>query len=217
MSINEVIYSAGKVFDNLRTGRLDTDSFLRHGDTSGIASRADLELLRDLQSAAGVAMSARQAEETPSAHLAVRINGSMTRSAALRPGVLRTAEQNIGVATPYGRHSPPALTLEELQALIEGTQGLPDVPQRAAHLFVAVAAAQPFEDGNKRTALLLANTLLPGRTILAAPYSEDDATVSSRFHDLLSQAYMFGETGPAAEYLVHHGLQERPDTDSGGD
>ena len=204
----EVIYTAGKVFDNLRTGRLGTDSFLRSGDTDGIASRADLELLRDLRAAAEVAVVARISRETPSAEIAVQINAAMTRSAALRPGVLRTDDQGIGVGTAYGHHTPAALTLDDLQALIETALDRPDPGDRAAHLFVTLAAAQPFEDGNKRTALLLANVLLPPTTILTAPYSEEDPAVSARFHDLLARAYIYGEVEEAAEYLCTHGLRE---------
>lgn len=204
----EVIYTAGRVFENLRTGRVDTDSFLRNGDTSGIVSRADLELLRDLRTAAEVAVDARINRQTPSAELAVQINAAMTRSAALHPGTLRTDDQNIGVTTPYGRHSPPALSSEELQSLIEVALTHSDSGDRAAHLFVALAAAQPFQDGNKRTALLLANVLLPQSSILTAPYSEEDSTVSTTFHDLLSRAYIYGETSNAADYLLTYGLRD---------
>ena len=44
-----VVYSSGRVFDGLSTGRLDTENFLRTGSLDGVASRADLALLEDLR------------------------------------------------------------------------------------------------------------------------------------------------------------------------
>ncbi|SER61390.1 hypothetical protein [Corynebacterium cystitidis] len=101
-SMVSVLYSAGKVFDNLRSGRLATEAFLRSGKTCGIASRADLQLLEDLKDAGHIVAQAKRAGLHPSAELVCAINAAMTRSVALHPGELRTLEQNSGVRTSYG-------------------------------------------------------------------------------------------------------------------
>ena len=82
----------------------------------------------------------------------------------------------------------------------------PTTQSAAARLFVLLAAAQPFEDGNKRTALLAANVALGQSGTLRAPYSENAPEIANRFHDLLARAYIFGEIEPAADYLVTNGI-----------
>lgn len=202
-----VIYSAGKVFDNLRTGRLATEEFLANGSTAGIASRADLQLLQDLQDAARIALRAKHYRQPVTAELVCELNATMTRSAALHPGQLRREEQRIGVRTTYGDHMPPALTMEKLQALVEedetGTSTPDPMLARAALLFVRLAKAQPFEDGNKRTAILAANALLPEGTVLVVPHdAEASGEIESTFHDLLARAYIHGDDDRSAIHAV---------------
>lgn len=79
------------------------------------------------------------------------INATITRSGALHPGQLRTQDQAIGVTTPYGRHSPDALTEDQLQLLLDNATRSPEAEENALDLFINLAKAQPFEDGNKRT------------------------------------------------------------------
>ncbi|MDK4283108.1 Fic family protein, partial [Corynebacterium propinquum] len=74
-------------------------------------------------------------------------------------------------------------------------------------LFVLLAKAQPFGDGNKRTALLAANLLLlPERKILTVPYSDQDLSVSETFNDLLARAYIYDDVAACVEYLVREGV-----------
>jgi len=47
----DVIFTAGKVFENLRCKRQSTHAFITTGGLRGITSRADLELLSDLSDA----------------------------------------------------------------------------------------------------------------------------------------------------------------------
>ena len=202
-----VIYSAGKVFDNLRTGRLATEEFLANGSTDGIASRADLQLLQDLRDAARIALRAKHDWQAVTAELVCALNAAMTRSAALHPGQLRRAEQRIGVRTAYGDHMPPALTMEKLRALVEENETESFEPDsmlaRSALLFVRLAKAQPFEDGNKRTAILAANALLPEDTVLVVPHdTEASGEIESAFHDLLARAYIYGDDDRAAIHAV---------------
>jgi len=187
ISLAGAIYSAGKVFDGLRTGRLDTEEFLRSGNTAGITSRADLALLEDLRDAAQVAI-----DYAPhiDADAVLAINAALTRSAALHPGHLRGDSQHIGVSTRYGRHTPPALTADDLNQLVAAVAGTDPIASAKA-LFVALAKAQPFEDGNKRTALLSATATLldsPAPQVLVIPtdYADD-------FNDALARAYLYNE------------------------
>lgn len=201
----DVIYTAGVVFDGLSTSRPATDRYLRSGDTDGVRGRGDLALLQDLEAAAEFVIVT--AGEPITADYLGRINAQLTRSAALNPGKLRRAEQGIGVHTTHGRHEPAAMTAEGLDALIQEQLLLDDALQSAAHLFVEVARAQPFEDGNKRTAIFAANSYLIGQgtgLLMAVPHDGADPTVSREFHDQLARAYAFGETGPVVEALVRH-------------
>jgi len=151
-----VVYSAGKVFDGLSTRRRDTENFLANGSTDGISSRADLTLLDDLRDTAQYLL-----DHTPAvdAHTVCALNTQISRSGALHPGQLRADDQQIGVKTRYGRHTPPALTEPRLQRLVDDTVTGDDPADDAINLFIALATAQPFEDGNKRTALFAANSL----------------------------------------------------------
>lgn len=112
--LDAVIYSAGKVFENLQSGWPATAAFLENGTTDGISSRADLQLLQDLQAAARVALRIKRGGETIAATHVCEIHAAMTRSAALHPGELRREEQRIGVRTVHGDHMPPALDRDAL-------------------------------------------------------------------------------------------------------
>lgn len=137
-----VVYSAGKVFDGLSVGRLDTENFLRFGSLDGMVSRADLALLEDLRDAAQFVVD--DAGRTIDSEFVRAVNATITRSGALHPGQLRTPAQGIGVATPHGRHTPDALTDAELQTLIDRATASGDVQDNALDLFVTLAKAQPF-------------------------------------------------------------------------
>lgn len=202
-----VVYSSGKVFDGLSTGRLDTESFLRSGSLDGVASRADLALLEDLRDAAQFVID-HAGREIDSGFVR-SVNATITRSGALHPGQLRTQDQSIGVATPYGRHTPDALTEDGLQALLDDATRSGDVPENALDLFVDLAKAQPFEDGNKRTAVFVANSLLIGSgagVLLTVPVDDDDPSLARTFNDLLARAYVYGERDGVKGLLRSRGL-----------
>lgn len=189
--LTEVIYSCGKVFDGLATGRAATENFLRTGSPSGITSRSDLELLEDLRDAAQFIVDHTAA--AIDATYVRTVNAQITRSGALHPGQLRTPDQRIGVHTRSGRHEPPALTYPELQQLIAVATTSPDATENALELFVQLAAAQPFEDGNKRTALFAANGVLittDTGLLLAIPVDDRDPRISDQFNDALAHAYI---------------------------
>lgn len=202
-----VVYSAGKVFDGLSVGRLDTENFLRFGSLDGMVSRADLALLEDLRDAAQFVVD--HAGRTIDSEFVRAVNATITRSGALHPGQLRTPAQGIGVATPHGRHTPDALTDAELQTLIDRATASGDVQDNALDLFVTLAKAQPFEDGNKRTAVFVANGLLIGSkagVLLTVPVDDNDPSLARTFNDLLARAYLYGEHDGVKVLLQSRGL-----------
>lgn len=206
-----VVYSAGKVFDGLSTGRLDTENFLRSGSLDGVASRADLALLQDLRDAAQFVID--HAGRRIDSAFVRSVNATITRSGALHPGQLRTQAQLIGVSTPYGRHTPDALTDAGLQQLVsEATDG-GNVRENALDLFVDLAKAQPFEDGNKRTAVFAANGMLIGSgagVLLTIPVDDNDPTLARKFNDLLARAYIYDERDGVKAVLRSRGLVTSP-------
>ncbi|MFT4043641.1 MAG: Fic family protein [Gordonia sp. (in: high G+C Gram-positive bacteria)] len=208
-----VIYSAGKVFDGLSTGRLDTENFLRSGGTEGIVSRADLALLEDLRDAAHIVLDHNGYLD---AAFVRAINASLTRSAALHPGQYRTADQHIGVSTRYGRHAPEPVTDESLQTLLDNALDTHNVHEAAIRVFVTLARAQPFEDGNKRTALLAANTVLltaSTNTLLVVPVDDGDPSIAERFNDLLATAYVHADDSGVVAMLLRDGIVPLPHGD----
>lgn len=201
-----VIYSSGKVFEGLRTDRLDTENFLRSGSTEGVTSRQDLHVLQDLRDVAQLVIDHRG--QPIDAAFAIAVNSTITRSGSMEPGRFRSADQDIGVHTAYGRHTPPAIGTPELAQMIEGQASL-DPKERAARIFIDIAKAQPFMDGNKRTALFVANAVLlehDSPEMLIIPFDENDPSVSQRFNDLLSRAYVLDEIDGVTRMLQEQGF-----------
>ncbi|ANQ75344.1 cell filamentation protein Fic [Rhodococcus sp. 008] len=203
-----VIYSSGKVFDGLATSRRGTENFLRSRSLAGIFSRADLALLEDLRDVAQFIID-HHAQPIDAVYVRA-INAQITRSGALHPGQLRTEDQQIGVRTRYGRHTPPPLTDDGLQQLITSLT-CEDVTEQALDLFVELAKAQLFEDGNKRTALFAANSLLiGGGRMLVVPVDENAPQLSDTFNDLLAKAYIRDEHDAVKDLLRNHGIVDLP-------
>jgi len=201
-----VVYSSGKVFEGLATGRLDTENFLRSGSTEGVHSRADLALLEDLRDVAGFVV--EHAGRAIDAGFVRALNAQMTRSGALHPGEFRTAGQNIGVSTRYGRHLPPPQSDSTLQRLIDDAAAAGDDVEIALDLFIQLAKAQPFEDGNKRTALFTANAHLLSsevKSLLVVPASES-RRAADHFNDLLARAYLDNDDEGVKSLLRDEGL-----------
>ena len=202
----DVIFTAGKVFENLRCDRQSTHAFITTGDIRGITSRADLELLCDLRDATDALIAFHTSGTPLTPEVIITINKAMTRWGAIHPGRLRSEHDEIVVSTRFGDHRPPAVDEKTLQAIIESVSALPPAGA-AANLFVALAKAQPFGYGNKRTALLAANLLvLPEDQILTVPFREDDPAISDRFNELLARAYNFGEVSPCVDYMTAYGV-----------
>lgn len=212
LRLTGVIYSAGKVFDGLQSGRLATESFLRDGSLDGVTSRSDLALLTDLQAVAQLVLdrtSRSGAQLSIDAQLLIDLNGSMTESASIEPGQLRRDDQRIGVTTSLGRHEPTALSKGQLEQIIQRAIAGKAPTDAAVDLFIEVAKAQPFMDGNKRTALFAANALLISSgsgKLLTIPVSDDDPAVAKRFTEKLARAYVRDEHEPVRALLLASGV-----------
>lgn len=185
-----LLYSMGHTFDNLSSTYLATAEFLATNNPQVIGSRSDLALLEDLRDAAATTLRAPM-DEPLDLRFVEKINAGLSRTAALEPGVLRTA-QNIMVHTSLGNYVPPVPSRDGLDATIAGIQTADGTLADASHLFAVLAKAQPFGDGNKRTALLAANRLLMLKgceQALMVPVDDPDRT---EFNTLLSEWYVNG-------------------------
>lgn len=180
-----LLYSMGHTFDNLSSTYIATEEFLRTDNPKVIGSRADLALLEDLKDASSYALH----EAVPLDAAFVRgVNAKLSRTAALEPGVLRTG-RNIMVRTSIGDYIPDIPDEEEMESVLaaarHGDGGLLD----AAQLFARLARMQPFGDGNKRTALLVANRVLldhgAGRALIVPTQNPARRT----FNDLMGRWY----------------------------
>ena len=184
------IYSAGTVFDGLAAGRLDTENFLRSGSLAGVSSRSDLSLLADQRGVAPLIIAHHPQPIAPA-------DGCAAKQTGVRPR--------------YGQHTPPAMTEADLEHLIASLT-CDDAAEYALDLFVHLAKAQPFEDGNKRTALFVANSLLIGDgRMLVVPVDDNDSQLSDTFNDLLAKAYLRDEHDAVKDLMRRYGLVEIPD------
>ncbi|MDP9904598.1 Fic family protein [Arthrobacter bambusae] len=206
-----VVYSSGKVFDGLSTGRLDTENFLRSGSLAGVTSRSDLALLEDLRDVSQFIIDHHS--QPIDVAFVKSVNAQLTRSGSIYPGQLRPSGPGIGVNTRHGEHMPEAIDETGLQRLLDKAMVGDDVEEQAVNLFVEIAKAQPFWDGNKRTGLFVANDLLLGKEtgkLLTIPVDEHDPRVADKFNDLLARAYIFDEHDGVKEMLRDRGLTASP-------
>ncbi|MFT8357607.1 Fic family protein [Bifidobacterium aquikefiri] len=188
--LSTLLYEMGRTFDNLSSTRLATEEFLRTNNPKVLGSRNDFTLLSDLKDAANYALThARHAIDF--AYLC-GINAQMTRTAAIEPGKIRTSS-NIVVHTALGDYVPPVPKEQELSRVIHLALAESDPRKAASTVFVTIARSQPFGDGNKRSALLLANGLLlhrgyPG--MLSVPVEDAGR---QEFNAKLSAGYLQGD------------------------
>lgn len=185
-----LLYRMGRTFDGLNTSRLATEEFLRTGNPDVIGSRDDYALLCDLKDASSYVLNTDWDTTRFDLDWFKGINAAMTRTAAMLPGVLRDSE-NVIVGTKYGTYTPTVPDPIILDSWMEaGASDKGDPLDAASHLFARLAKAQPFGDGNKRSALLAANGLLVragSPLMLTVPVEEPERT---GFNDLLGAWYM---------------------------
>ncbi|WP_336794075.1 Fic family protein [Gordonia malaquae] len=197
----DVVHSAGREFEGLQVSRADTERFLR-GDPRVMMSGADRDILTDLREAGQYILDHR--DEPITAATVRAINARLSRSAALHPGRLRTRDQQIGVTTARGRHEPSPVTDKGLEQILARAAAEGDDLAVAIATFIALASAQPFEDGNKRTALLVANAYLLASgsdEVLMVPGGAEAPGMPTAFADALALAYVDGDHQPVSAML----------------
>lgn len=77
-------------------------------------------------------------------------------------------------------------------------------------LFVGLAKAQPFGDGDKRTAAFATNGLLIGSgvgVLLTIPVDDNEPKVARTFNDLLARAYIYDDRDGLKALLHSRGFQ----------
>ncbi|RBP97506.1 cell filamentation protein Fic [Bifidobacterium aemilianum] len=188
-----LLYRMGRTFDGLNSSYLATEDFLRTGNPKVLGSKNDLALLSDLTDASRYLLAYDYRNKELDLGWFCAINAHMSRTAAIEPGALRTSA-NIIVATRRGPYTPPIPRASLIQQwLKEATHRRQSSGLRAATLFARLAKAQPFGDGNKRSALLAANGLLlkeGAGAILAVPA---DGPEVDDFNLLLTNWYLDGD------------------------
>ncbi|MGJ9426865.1 Fic family protein [Nesterenkonia halotolerans] len=213
--LSTVVFSAGRVFNDLSASRPATEEFLRTGKVEGISSAHDLALLEDLRDLSQLAIDHGQARGSIDTGFVRCVNARITRSGALHPGELRRSDQGVGVSTHYGEHMSPAITETDLQQLLDRALRAEDPREQALDLFVTLAKAQPFEDGNKRTAIFVANGLLirerPPMLLTLPLDGVQDIEHGQTFNDLLARSYIYDDDTGVKNLMRSHGLRPRPD------
>ena len=130
-----------KVIDNLSAGRLrplEVDIIL------GLKKSWDEIMLND---------------DPLSVQYIKNINREIARGQIHNAGTLRVGGVHIGGTT----YSPSEVTEESLNELIDGVNDIKDGRDAATTFLVKATKAQFFEDGNKRTSLIIANKILIDR------------------------------------------------------
>jgi len=136
--------------------------------------------------------------ETLTLDYMIHVNEIVARGEALQVGALRNGSVTIGDLTPE------IPTVEEVQRTMDALQsnGISDT-QRALNTFTSFVRMQPFWDGNKRTAMLLANKdlITHGRGLLVV--TEKNGLI---FNDTLSQFISDGKPIPFQKQLFEQCL-----------
>jgi prophage maintenance system killer protein len=188
--IGLLFYTAGR-FEGLKADAGSTIEFIETDDSRVLPSTKDVAILRDMKAS-------WYSLQPNSDHLVtvndyVEAHGSMLASTnAPVPGSLRSRPVRVSFAG--GERLWTAKYAFVDNDLLENTINealfaLDDisVEEQAARLFFNIAKLQPFPDGNKRTAIIVANRmLLPDNEILLVPYEN---TTYSQFMIKLEDFY----------------------------
>lgn len=104
----------------------------------GVTSPSVLTLLQDLRDVSQFIFDRfrHQPQELITAPFVRAVNAQITRSGAIHPGRFRTSDQQIGIGTRRGRHTPGAMTDASLQRLLEETLSTTDAREAALDLLV---------------------------------------------------------------------------------
>ncbi|EGS1176774.1 Fic family protein [Enterococcus faecalis] len=183
-NIVELVYNAGK-FEGLNTTLLQTEEIIKYNRANDVAVD---DVLTVVNLKRGFEMLLNDVQE-PLLETSKRINRIVAAEDALFPGEIRTG--GLEVSTIQGRYVPPMLTEAEvntqfdeiLKQDISGTE-------KALRLFLFISKNQIFWDGNKRTALIAANSIMfnHGAGLVSIPENK-----FMSFNELLSNYYNSSE------------------------
>ena len=191
-NIVELVYNAGK-FEGLNTTLLQTEEIIKYNRANNVAVD---DVLTVINLKRGFEMLLNDVEE-PLIEISKRINRVVAAEDALFPGEIRTG--GVEVSTIQGRYVPPMLTEDEVQNQYDEIMNL-DISEteKALRMFLFTSKNQIFWDGNKRTALITANTILfnQGAGLISIPEAK-----FTRFNELLS-AYYNSEDDIDAEKIL---------------
>lgn len=146
-----LLYAMGRTFDGLQSTFTATEEFLRTGDPNVLDSKADYNLLLDLQQSADYTSHYDYAHRPIDLDFIKGINTQLTRTAAMDPGKLRDEHSPVSVSTPLGRYEPPVPDPDAISALVENSirRKEDDDLTKATNLFAGLARMQPFGDAIK--------------------------------------------------------------------
>lgn len=179
-NIVELVYNAGK-FEGLNTTLLQTEEIIKYNRANNVAVD---DVLTVVNLKRGFEMLLNDVQE-PLIETSKRINRVVAAEDALFLGEIRTG--GVEVSTIQGRYVPPMLTEDEVRDQYDKLmdQNISKT-EKALRLFLFISKHQIFWDGNKRTALITANSILfkQGAGLLSIPEAK-----FTRFNELLSAYY----------------------------
>ncbi|EPH63253.1 hypothetical protein D931_01854 [Enterococcus faecium 13.SD.W.09] len=191
-NIVELVYNAGK-FEGLNTTLLQTEEIIKYNRANNVAVD---DVLTVVNLKRGFEMLLNDVQE-PLIETSKRINRVVAAEDALFPDEIRTG--GIAASTIQGRSIPPMLTEDEVQNQYDEIMNL-DISEteKALRMFLFTSENPIFWDGNKRTALITANTILfnQGAGLISIPEAK-----FTRFNELLS-AYFNSEDDIDAEKIL---------------
>ena len=179
-NIVELVYNAGK-FEGLNTTLLQTEEIIKYNRANNVTVD---DVLTVVNLKRGFEMLLNDVQE-PLVETSKRINRIVAAEDALFPGEIRTG--GVEVSTIQGRYGPPMLTEGEVKKQYDEiiNQNTSET-EKALRLFLFISKKQIFWDGNKRTALITANSVMfnQGAGLISIPEK-----IFSKFNELLSDFY----------------------------
>lgn len=179
-NIVELVYNAGK-FEGLNTTLLQTEEIIKYNRANNVAVD---DVLTVVNLKRGFEMLLNDVQD-PLLETSKRINRIVAAEDALFPGKIRTG--GVEVSTIQGRYVPPLLTENDVHDQFDKimNQNISET-EKALRLFLFIAKNQIFWDGNKRTALIAANSIMfnHGAGLVSIPENK-----FIRFNELLSDYY----------------------------
>lgn len=192
--ISHMIYALGRTSDKLSVNENGARKYLLGDDDHDLFSRHDKDLLDDLYDATAFLLNTDWNSTKLDYGYIREINKRLTRTGALKPGQERYPGVSITISTDYGEWTPASFDSEKMAGVIDSclSRKKASTMIKAAMLFKEITLAQPFCDGNQRTALLTANALIMQDEDDSLFYPPIGGNYEREFAMLISDLYMKG-------------------------